>query len=342
MKVIKPEALEELMSNALMAAGTPDDIAHDVAASLVDSNLKGVDSHGVTRIVMYLDQIAEGYIQPAARPEIAHETPTTAVVRGQRGFGIYALGYAMDVAVRKAKASQVAGVGLVDNTHTGRLGWFVENAARQNVIALLTGGGANRNARHQSVAPYGGAKRVLGTNPYAIGVPGGRFGTVLVDMSTSATAEGKLRLYRAKHEPVPPGWIVDKDGAPSTDAEDFYAGGAILPSAGHKGYGLAVISELLGDALLGLPFELNWFIIAINIEAFRPAAEFTRASEDILQKIKAVPPASGFNEVLIPGEPETRSAQRRREGGIPIDDAIWQKIEESLRKVNVDPAAVLR
>jgi LDH2 family malate/lactate/ureidoglycolate dehydrogenase len=103
-----------------------------------------------------------------------------------------------------------------------------------------------------------------------------------------------------------------------------------------------VVAELLGDALLGLPYELNWFIIAIAIEAFRPVGEFVGASEDILRRIKRVPPAPGYGEVLIPGEPEARSAQRRREGGIPIDDAIWQKIEESVRKVGVDPVTIMQ
>jgi LDH2 family malate/lactate/ureidoglycolate dehydrogenase len=337
MKVVQPGQLESYLAAALAAAGTPDDIAKVVAASLVDSNLKGVDSHGATRIVMYLDQIREGYIQPAARPEIVRETPTTALVRGHLGFGIHALGFAMDVAVRKAKEAGVAAVGLVENTHTGRLGWFVERAAEQNVIAMLTGGGANRNPRHQTVAPYGGARRALGTNPIAIAAPAGRRGPVLVDMSTSVTAEGKLRLYRAKREPVPPGWIVDKAGQPSTDAEDFYAGGAILPAAGHKGYGLAVMSELLGDALLGQPYEMNWFIVAVSIEAFRPAGDFERACAEILGKVKAVPPAPGFDEVLIPGEPEARSAERRGREGIPIPDEIWQKIEEAVRRVGVDP-----
>ena len=337
MKVVQPSQLEKLLAAALAAAGTPDDVAKVVAASLVDSNLKGVDSHGATRIVMYLDQIKEGYIQPAARPEIVRESPTTAVVRGHLGFGIHALGFAMDVAIRKAKAAGVAAVGLVENTHTGRLGWFVERAVEQNVIAILTGGGANRTARHQTVAPFGGAKRVLGTNPWALAAPGGEYGTVLVDMSTSMTAEGKLRLYRAKREPAPPGWIMDKDGRPSTDAEDFYAGGAILPAAGHKGYGLALMSELLGDALLGLPYELNWFIVAVSIEAFRPLSEFLQASEEILHKVKQVPPAPGFDEVLIPGEPEARAAQRRAQEGIPIPDEIWQKIAEAAQRVGVDP-----
>jgi LDH2 family malate/lactate/ureidoglycolate dehydrogenase len=336
MKVFQAKQLEALLIDIFVAIDTPPDIAQYVSSSLVDSSLKGVDSHGVMRASLYVDQIASGWIKPAARPKIEKETPTTAIVRGNLGFGIYALGYAMDLAIRKAKASQVATVGLVESTHTGRLGQFVELAAEQNVVAVLIGGGAHRNT-DRSVAPYGSAKPIMATNPYAFGLPGGRFGPVVVDIATSTVAEGKLRVFRAKHGELPPGWILDKDGRPSTNVEDFYNGGMLLPAADHKGYGLALVAELLGDALLGVPYEMNWFIIAIDIASFRPVTEFTRASEEFLQEVKNVPPARGFDEVLIPGELEARIAKQRAVEGIPIPDETWQKIQEAARRVGVDP-----
>jgi LDH2 family malate/lactate/ureidoglycolate dehydrogenase len=339
MHIIQVEQLQALLERALAAAGTPADIAHEVAASLADSNLKGVDSHGAVRMPSYLSYIAEGYIKPAARPEIVRETPTTALVRGNYGFGIHALSFATDVAIRKAKESNVACVGLTEASHTGRIGWFAERAAAQNVIAMITGGGASRKGRHHAVAPYGGTQHILSTNPITFGMPGGELGTVLADFATSITAEGKLRLYRAKHEPVPEGWLIDKDGNPTTDAEDFYAGGAILPAGAHKGYALAVIAELLGGALLGPPHEFNWIVVAINIEAFRPVDDYNRASAEILHDIKNVTPAAGFSEVLFPGEPELRAAQRRKAEGIPIADEVWQQVLDAMREVGVDPTA---
>jgi LDH2 family malate/lactate/ureidoglycolate dehydrogenase len=339
MHTIQVEQLEALLEKTLAAVGTPDDIAHEVAASLADSNLKGVDSHGVVRLSSYLNYIADGYIKPAARPEIVHETPTTALVRGNYGFGIHTLSFATDVAIRKAKQNNVACVGLVEASHTGRIGWFAERAAAQNVITMITGGGASRNGRHHAVAPYGGTQHVLSTNPITFGMPGGEMGTVLADFATSITAEGKLRLYRAKHEPVPQGWLLDKDGHPTTNAEDFYAGGAILPAGAHKGYALAVIAELLGGALLGQSHEFNWVVVAINIEAFCPLDEYTRASEEILHNLKTVTPAEGFSEVLIPGEPEKRAAERRKAQGIPIADEVWQQTLDAARNVGVDLSA---
>jgi LDH2 family malate/lactate/ureidoglycolate dehydrogenase len=339
-KVIQPEQLQSLLCSALAAAGTPDDIAQVVAASLVDANLKGVDSHGAVRIPSYLAYIAEGYVKPAERPELTHETPTTAIVRGHYGFGIHTLLYATDIAIQKAKQQNVACVGLIEATHTGRVGWFAERAAEQNIIALITGGGTVRKERHQSVAPYGGAQHILSTNPLTVGMPGGSMGTVLADFATSITSEGKLRIYRARHAPVPQGWLLDKHGNPTTDAEEFYDGGAILPAGAHKGYALSVVAELLGDALLGPAHEFNWVVIAVNIEAFRPADEFSHASEEILSKIKRVTPAAGVSEVLFPGEPEKLAAQSRAKG-IPIHDEVWQQIADAVRKVGVNPEGLI-
>ena len=337
MPIFQAEQLESLLADIFEAAGTPLDIAQYVSSSLVDSSLKGVDSHGVMRVSMYTDQIASGWIKPAARPEIQKETPTMAIVRGNSGFGIWALGYAMDLAIQKAKANQVAAVGLNESTNTGRLGQFVELAAKQGIVAMLTGGGVHGHATHSSVAPYGGRERILATNPFAFGIPGGRFGSVVVDMATSMVAEGKLQVYRAQQAELPPGWILDRAGQPSTDVEDFYDGGILLPAAGHKGYSLALVAELLGCALLGEAHELNWFIATIDVGAFRLPGEFAQASEALLQEVKDVAPAAGFEEVLIPGEPETRTAQQRAAEGIPIPNKTWSEIQAVARRVGVDP-----
>ena len=337
MQLIKSHELQDILVDILQAAGTPPDIAEYVSSSLVDSNLKGVDSHGAIRISMYVDQIEEGYLKPASRPEVVKQTPTTAIVRGHLGFGMHALGYALDVAIRKAKEMHISAVGLYENTHTGRIGRYSAIGAEQDLFVMVSGGGANKNPdRHAHVAPYGGAKRVLGTNPITFGLPGGRFGPVVVDTSTSMTAEGKLRFYQTTKTPLPQGWILDNKGRPSTNAEDFFAGGVILPAAGHKGYGFGLVAELLGDALIGEPYELNWFILALDIAAFRPPEEFIQASERLLQKLKDTPAAEGFEEVMIPGEPESRMEKNRSVEGIPIPDEIWEAIQATARQVGVE------
>jgi LDH2 family malate/lactate/ureidoglycolate dehydrogenase len=336
MKTVYPHEIRPLLVDIFQAAGTPSDIAQCVADSLVDASLKGVDSHGIMRVTKYVNEILSGYMKPAARPVIVKETPSIAILQGGAGFGIYALGQAMQIAIRKAKANGTAAVGVTEVTHTGRLGQFVEKAVEDNVIAFVMGGGAYRIPGW--VTPYGGAKRLMAPNPWAIGLPGGSFGPVVVDISTSATAEGKLQVYRAKHEQLPPGWILDKNGKPSTNVEDFYNGGFILPFGGHKGYGLSVVAEMLCDALLGMPLpkDMNWFIFAIDIAVFRAVQEFQQAAEAFLSEVKASPPAEGFQEVMIPGEVERHSAQNREITGIPIPDETLQKIQETARQVGID------
>ena len=263
-----------------------------------------------------------------------------AIVRGHLSFGIFAIRYAMDLAIKKAKANHVAAVGLIESTHTGRLGQAVEQAAEHNIVAMIIGGGAQRN-QDKSVAPHGGAERIMATNPYTFGLPGGRFGPVVVDFASSVVAEGKLQVYRDKRKELPPGWILDKEGQSSTNVEDFYDGGMLLPAGGHKGYSLALVAELLGNALLGAAHELNWLIIAIDTTIFRSEAEFRKASEEFLQKIKNVSPASGFSEVLIPGELEARAEKQRAAEGIPLSNQTWLKIRATADRVGVDVEASL-
>jgi LDH2 family malate/lactate/ureidoglycolate dehydrogenase len=335
MKMIQREPLTRLVKEIFAAVGAPPEIATVVAESLVDSNLKGVDSHGVLRVPQYLAQIESGWIQPAARPTVKQASATTAMVDGNQGFGIYSLRFALELAMEKAKSSQIAAVGLVGGAHTGRIGWFAEQAASQGVITLISGGGAYGKAAHMSVAPHGGAARTMATNPLTLGFPTGEQAPVVVDMSTSVTAEGKLRFYRDSGRTLPPGWILDKNGQPSTNAADFYAGGMILPVAGHKGYGLAVAAEFLTGILLGEAHELNWLILALDAAAFRTQEEFAQDAATFIHGLKATPPAPGFDVVMVPGEPEAQTAQQRRVAGIPLPDEIWARLQGAADQVGV-------
>jgi LDH2 family malate/lactate/ureidoglycolate dehydrogenase len=339
MPVIAGQKIESLLIEIFEAAGTPGDIARSVAASLTQASLKGVDSHGIMRVSLYVDQIISGDIKPSARPQIQKETASMAVVSGNWGFGICALEYAVELAIQKAKVQQVSIVGLVDCTHTGRLGQFAENAAKRNVLTIITGGGRRKGAG-VSVAPFGGTKPAFATNPYALGMPGGRFGPVVADFATSAVAEGKLQVYRQKQQQLPEGWIVDKNGDPSTDVEDFYGGGMLLPAAGHKGYSLALASEFMTAFLLGEPqhpsFWLHWCVVAIDVTAFRPIQAYAQAAESFLQGLKSIPPAAGFESVLLPGEPEAQTEKKRRAEGIPIPEQTWERIKKTARQVKVE------
>lgn len=337
MPVFSAPQLERLSAQIFASVGAPTDIAEHVAHSLVVSNLMGHDSHGVLRIPSYLEAIDKGTCVPAARPALEKETPTTAIVDGSWAFGQITAHYAAKVAIEKARSAQVAAVSVVRCNHIGRLGEYTEMAAREGMIAFMVGGTFNGGA----VAPFGGAGRVLGTNPIAFAVPDASGEPVVADIATSVTAEGKLRVARAKHQPIPPGTILDREGNPSTDAEDYYNGGVLLPMAGHKGYALSVIVDLLGqyvgggEKLVTKDVSFGNFLVAVNVAAFRPVEEFEAAVGERLKKIKGVKPAPGFSEVMLPGEPERRNRKQRTEAGVALPEDTSLQLREIAGKLGV-------
>src|SRR5579859_1156410 len=246
MLTMSADRLRDVTRQVFEAAGTPPDLATNMADILVESNLAGHDSHGIIRIPVYVKSIKEGTLDPKARPEILRETPGSALVDGKYAFGHIAAAFGTEVAIRKAKESKAVVVSIVRCNHIGRLGEWGSRAAAKDVIAIVTVGGGGGPG---IAAPFGGAARALGTNPISIGIPGGDQPDLLVDFATTSIAEGKVQVARAKGVPLPPGCIIDKNGNPSTNPADLYDGGMLLPFGGHKGYGLAMVVELLGSAL---------------------------------------------------------------------------------------------
>ena len=329
MLTIKAERLRTVTSRVFEAAGTPSDLATDMANILVESNLVGHDSHGIIRIPVYVTAIKEGKLVPTARPEIISETPGSALVDGKYAFGHIAAAFGTEVAIRKAKESKAVVVSIVRCNHIGRLGEWGGRAAAQDVIAIVTVGGGGGPG---IAAPFGGAARALSTNPISIGIPGGNEPDMLVDFATTSIAEGKVQVARAKGVLLPPGSIIDKDGNPSTNPQDLYDGGMLLPFGAHKGYGLAMVVELLGAALApGEEYNTDGrggaaVIIAVDATTFRPLATYEQKADATLSRVKAIPPARGFSEVLLPGEPERRSKAERSRDGIPVAEATWNAI----------------
>ena len=321
------------------AAGATEENAEIVVHSLVDANLTGHDSHGVIRIPYYVKEIQEGRLDPKGSPTVVRETASTAVVDGAATFGQVGSRIAADLAIRKARDVGLAGVAAMNCHHTGRIGEWVERvaAARMVGMAVTAGEGSPRQ-----VAPYGGAKGALGTNPIAWALPRAEARPpILLDYATSAVAQGKLQVARAKGEPVPPGSIIDSQGRPTTDVEDFFAGGLLLPFAGHKGYALAVVVQLLAVGLSGGELATPdargscLTVLAIDPGAFRPPEEFARYAETIADRLKAIPPAPGFSEVLVPGEPEARTREARSRDGIPLPERTWEAIQATARELGV-------
>lgn len=335
-------ALQDYVQRLLAAAETPAEIAATVAASLVDADLKGVESHGILRVPHYLDLIRQGYLKAGSRPTVVRETAVVAMVDAHQGFGHFALRMLCELVAAKAAGTGIAFGGLINTTHTGRIGWFAEHIVAQGQAIQILGGGAHRSSEHTSVAPFGGRERILSTNPITVGWPGGRFGPVVADFSTSTTAEGKVRFYRERGQRLPPGWILNQEGVPSRDPDDLYAGGAILTMGDHKGYGLSLFNEFLGGILLGTPYEANWAVVVIDANTFADPETMREAAESLLARIKASPPAQGHTEVLLPGERETTTAQERMRDGIPVAGVIWDQITAAGSALGVEPPTPCR
>jgi LDH2 family malate/lactate/ureidoglycolate dehydrogenase len=339
---IQADALRTLTARIFAALGAPADIADVVAEALVDANLAGHDSHGALRIPQYVARVRAGEVRPAARPRVLHARQAVCLVSGEWGFGQPAGRAAMDEAVRRAREYGIGAAGLVRCNHLGRMGEYAERAAAAGCASMIWVGGLKRAA-----VPHGGSRPLLGTNPVAIGFPVRDEPPAVLDYATTAVAAGKVMAARAAHKPLPPGCIVDGQGRPITDPEQYFNGGALLPFAGHKGYALSVMTELLGQALTGgdragettiaanIHGRSGALFCAIDVGVFRPAAEAQAAARDTVERLRAIPPVPGVERVLTPGEPEVRTRRPRAAAGIELPEDTWRAITAAAQDVGL-------
>lgn len=325
-RVLVPiEEAERVVAHILRRAGCPEETAREVTLHLVDASLSGVESHGVLRVLQYEEQFRSGYMDPLARPRLVSETRGGDFVDGRGGIGIPAMAMAVDQLVHRARASGIAALAVRNVGHTGRLGAFAEAGARQSCFVMIIGGGGRQNWRQ--VAPHGGRKAVLPTNPYTFAMPGGERGPVVVDFATSVVAGGWLHAARSAGARLPAGAIIDPDGRPTTDPEAYFAGGAILPKGGPMGYGLAVMAEMICEAMLGpATTEVNWLAVAIDTRRYRDPIAMAAAAEEILAELRACPPAQGFDRVEVPGERERDRCAASLHLGLSVPETTWSQI----------------
>ena len=347
MKRFPPDALRQIGREMFSTAGCTLEDAATVTDHLVDSSLAGHDSHGTLRMYEYIGQIAQGVFNPRGTPRIVQEKACTAVVDGDGAFGQIAAKFAMQLAMRKAGDYGFAAVGLRNTSHIGRVGAYPLLAAREGLIGLIF---ANAGRLGRQIAPYGGIDGKLSTNPIAFAAPRRDNAPILVDMTTSVTAEGKVRVAANQGKPLPTGWVIDYQGRPSTDPQAFVGDppGAILPLGGvvaYKGYCLSFIVELLGGALSGQGCAAGEQIMKSNgvminvysIEHFTELDTYYRELEGLVEHIRTsrIDPDQG--EILLPGDPEWRKTRERSENGIPIDQTTWTRIGDAARTLGLDP-----
>jgi uncharacterized oxidoreductase len=349
MPVLNLSQLFELAVRILHGAGVPEHDAAIVARELRDANLVGHDSHGVMRLMQYVQMIQDGHVRPDGACQVVREGEAYAVIDAHFGLGQVAAGTALDIASVKARRAAVATVMVRNCNHVGRLGAYTERAALQGFAALM----AVNSPGPGGVAPFGGIDRKLGTTPISMAAPSGNSAIVL-DMTTSATAEGKLRVAFQKGELIPDGLLIDGEGRPSTNPADFYNApfGAILPLGGpllgHKGFGLSVMLDVFCGILSGsgvarddLPRGANgvWLLL-LDIERFLPRTEYDRWIERYIAHIKCCRRLPGVEEILLPGEIEQRRQAQRSASGVSIPDETWRQITELAARLGVDLSSI--
>jgi uncharacterized oxidoreductase len=334
--------LERLTTELFAAHRVPRDDARWIAELLVRANLRGHDSHGVIRIPQYCAAIASGHLNPTPEIRVIIDTPSLAVIDGDRGFGQVIARRGIGLAIDKTRAHGLAAVALRRTSHVGRLADYAELAATAGLIGMLWA-----DAKHGlNVAPWGGAARRLGTNPHAIAVPGPGGSVALShDFASSVWAEGKLRVKFNRGETVPPGIMLNGRGEPSTDPKEFYGEppGSLLTAGAHKGYGLSLAIEILGGILSGTggasaekgKFANGTLIVALDPARFLPPGEFHAQVSALFDWVRGAAPAAGASEILIPGEPEARSERARRAAGIVVEDETWRQITACAHEVGL-------
>jgi len=342
---IAPQTLEQFSISLLAAGGATASEASIVGKSLVSANLRGYESHGVMRIPFYIQAIAEGEVVSQAPLDVQSESSTRLVGDANWGFGQVQAGLLLERLADKAKHEGL-GIGtLIHSGHIGRLGEYCEWAAERNLISMLM---VNSHGAAVRVAPPGGTAPRLSTNPLAIGVPHGEEPLVL-DFSTSATAEGKVRVKKIAGETCPDGWLLDKDGRPTNDPNVLYQSppGSILPMGGaqaYKGFGLGLMIEILTGALSGgvtarektYPKKGNCvFMLLLDPASFGGADHFRAEVNQLVDYIRGCPRIDGVDRILLPGDPERMTYAKRMSVGITLDDENWAQLTKLAAKLGV-------
>src|ERR1700744_2335463 len=322
--------------------GCPEQDAQTAATALLSADLRGIDSHGVARLIGYVRLREAGRANPHPDIKIVHETPSTAVVDGDSGLGLVVAPYAMQIAIEKATAVGTGWVSGQNPNHFGIGGYPALKAVAKDMIGIAM---TNASAL---VAPTFSLERLLGTNPICVAVPAGEEPPFVADLATTTAPTGKLEILQRKNEEAPLGWIQDKAGRPSTNPHELKSGGALLPLGGdrdhgsHKGYALGAIVDIFSAILSGAnygpwvpPFPayvpmptgmpgkgIGHFFGAMRIDAFRPAADFKQHMDNWIRRFRSATPAPGHDKVLIPGDPEREMESRRRSEGIPLVPSV--------------------
>ena len=347
MNVAADKVREQIVS-LLTSWGMEADLVQTTAEVMLETDLAGVDSHGVQMVADYEKFKSAGKLNVKARPKVIRETPVTGMIDAGAGLGHPAAVMAMKLAIDKAKAMGVGMVTVINSHHFGAAGYYAALASKAGMLGMVTSA-----TRAVAVVPTRAAVPVLGTNPIAFAAPAKRNAPFLLDMATSSVANNKIKVYDLNGKKLPPGWVLDERGEPVTDPKralkiiyDKEGGGGQTPLGGteqlssYKGYGLAMMGHILGGTLSGASFSpirvktqkpsdpdrLGHFFLAIDPKVFRPDGAFEDDLDAVIDVLHATPPIDPAQPVLVPGDPEAAARERRLREGIPLPATLLEKL----------------
>jgi LDH2 family malate/lactate/ureidoglycolate dehydrogenase len=337
------EDLEKFCRRSLEKAGLLQADAEYTADTLVKSDMRGVSSHGVVRLPFYCERLMDGGTKADANIKVLSERPGTLLIDGDNGLGQIVSIKAMKKVVEKAKKTGVCFAGVRNSCHFGMAAYYALLALEEEMIGLA---GSNTPP---VMAAWGGSKSAIGNNPLAIAVPTSKEFPLVLDMAMSVVSGGKVRLAAVNKEKIPLGWILDGAGNPTDRPEDFFPEGTLLP-LGHKGFGLAVIIEVLSSVLMGahmlsqvglwfketaIPINNGHFFMALDIKAFCDLEVFKQRVQHMIEELKHSPLSAGSNGIFMPGEIEFLNEQACRKDGIPISLEVLKNLNDFASKIGI-------
>ncbi|MGO4887445.1 Ldh family oxidoreductase [Anaerobacillus sp. MEB173] len=343
MPLYETSELKNFCRDVLVNIGAESEDATNAADALIRANLEGVDSHGISRLAIYAKRMMESRINPKPSIKVEKRGESVLIVDGDNGLGQVVAARAMKEGISLAKKAGSVAIGIRNSNHFGTASYFCQMAAKEGIVAL-----AFTNSP-PGIPPWGGTKAFFGTNPIAFGFPTGTNAPIIIDMSTSVVARGKIILAAKQNQAIPKGWAINEKGEETENPHEAL-NGAVLPVGGAKGYALALAVEVLTGILSGAAFgphvnniysdsaekaNVGHFFMLLDVEKFMPIDVFQHLVKGFIEEIKAIPTKDGVDEILYPGERREREYQKRLNEGITISEEVENELSTLAKELNI-------